>query len=63
MLIFTYEDNVKIKNKHVAGISRTIYLSTETISSPPQACETIPLKVPELIKNSRKYTKQTAALH
>jgi hypothetical protein len=36
MLNFTYEDHIKIKNKHVAGISRTFYLSTETISRPPQ---------------------------
>jgi hypothetical protein len=43
MLNFTYEDDIKIKNKHVAGISRTFYLSTETISRPPQSCETIPL--------------------
>jgi hypothetical protein len=44
MLNFTYEDNIKIKNKHAAGISRTFYLSTETISRPPQSRETIPLK-------------------
>jgi hypothetical protein len=43
MLIFTYEDDIKIKNYHVAGISRTFYLSTETISRPPQSRETIPL--------------------
>jgi hypothetical protein len=30
----TSEDNIKIKNKHVPRISRTFYLSTETISSP-----------------------------
>jgi hypothetical protein len=35
MLNFTYEDDLKIKNKHVAGVSRTFYLSTETISSSP----------------------------
>jgi hypothetical protein len=41
---FTYADDIKIKNKHVAGIPRTFYLSTETISRPPQSRETIPLK-------------------
>jgi hypothetical protein len=41
MLNFTYEGNIKIKNEHVA---RTFYLSTETISRPPQSRETIPLK-------------------
>jgi hypothetical protein len=40
---FTYEDDIKIKNKHVAEISMTFYLSIETISSPPQSRETIPL--------------------
>jgi hypothetical protein len=43
MLNFTYEDNSKIKSKHVAGISRTFHLSMETLSRPPQSCETIPL--------------------
>jgi hypothetical protein len=44
MLNFTYENDIKIKNKHVAGISRTFfYLSTETISRPLQSRETIPL--------------------
>jgi hypothetical protein len=43
MLNFTHEDNVKIKNKYAAGISMTFYLSIETISSPPQSRETIPL--------------------
>jgi hypothetical protein len=43
MLNFTYEYDVKIKNKHVAGISKTSYLSTETIRRPPQSRETIPL--------------------
>jgi hypothetical protein len=43
MLNFTYEDDIKIKNKHVEGISRTFYLSTETISRPPKSRETIPL--------------------
>jgi hypothetical protein len=44
MLNFTYEDDIKIKNKHVAGISRTFYLVTETISRLPQSRETIPLR-------------------
>jgi hypothetical protein len=44
MLNFTYEDDIKIKYKHVAGISRTYYLSKETISRLPQSRETIPLK-------------------
>jgi hypothetical protein len=44
MLNFTYEDGFKIKNKHVAGVSRTFYLSTETIRRPPQSRETIPLR-------------------
>jgi hypothetical protein len=43
MLNFTYEDNIKIKNKHVAGVSRTYYLSVETISRPSKSRETIPL--------------------
>jgi hypothetical protein len=43
MLNFTYEDDIKIKNKHVVGISKTFYLSIETISRPPQSRETIPL--------------------
>jgi hypothetical protein len=42
MLNFTYEDNIKIKNKHFLGISITFYLPIETISRPPQFCETIP---------------------
>jgi hypothetical protein len=37
MLKFTYTDDIKIKNEHVAGISGTFYLSTETISRPPQS--------------------------
>jgi hypothetical protein len=45
MLNVTYEDDFKIKNKHVTGISTTFYLSTETISSPPQSHETIPLRL------------------
>jgi hypothetical protein len=44
MLNFTYEDDIKIKSKHVAGISRTFHLSIETLSRPPQSRETIPLK-------------------
>jgi hypothetical protein len=44
-LNFTYEDDHKIKFKYFAGTSRTICLSTETISRPPQSCETISLKV------------------
>jgi hypothetical protein len=43
MLNFKYEDDIKIKNKHVPGMSRTFYLSKETISRPPQSRETIPL--------------------
>jgi hypothetical protein len=39
----TCEDEIKIKNKYVAGISRTFYLSIETINRPPQFRETIPL--------------------
>jgi hypothetical protein len=35
MLNFTYEDDIKIKNKHVEGISRTYYLPIQTISRPP----------------------------
>jgi hypothetical protein len=41
MYNFTYEDDFKIKNKYVAGISRTRYLSTEPINRPPQSRETI----------------------
>jgi hypothetical protein len=37
-----YEDDIKIKYKQVVGISRTYYLSKETISRPPQSRETIP---------------------
>jgi hypothetical protein len=44
MLNFTYEDDLKLKKKHVAGVSRTFYLSTEAISRPPQSRETIPLR-------------------
>jgi hypothetical protein len=43
MLNFTYEDDIKIKYEQVVGISRTYYLSKETISRPPQSRETIPL--------------------
>jgi hypothetical protein len=45
VLNFTYEDNIKIKNKYVAGISRTFYLATETISRPSQSGETIYLSI------------------
>jgi hypothetical protein len=45
MLNFTYEDDIKIKNKHAVGISRTFYLSIETISRPPQSRETIHLNL------------------
>jgi hypothetical protein len=51
MLNCTYEDDIKIKKKHVAGISRTFYLSTETISRLPQSRETIPLTI-SLIYNA-----------
>jgi hypothetical protein len=44
MLNFMYEDNIKIKNKYVAGISRIFFLSIETISRPPQSRETITLR-------------------
>jgi hypothetical protein len=54
MLNFTYEDDIKFKNKHVAGISRTFYLSVETISRPPQSRETIPLSYMTL-KIDKKY--------
>jgi hypothetical protein len=43
MLNITYEDDIKIKSKHVAGISRTFHLSIETLSRSPQSRETIPL--------------------
>jgi hypothetical protein len=45
MLSSTYEDDIKIKNKHVAGISTTFYLSIETISRPSESRETIPLNL------------------
>jgi hypothetical protein len=51
MLNFTYEDDIKIKNKHVTGISRNFYLSTETISRPPQSRETIALILLEYCKS------------
>jgi hypothetical protein len=41
----TYEDDIKIKSKHVAHISRTFYQSIETLSRPPQSHETSPLIV------------------
>jgi hypothetical protein len=43
MLNFTCEDDIKIKYKQAAGISRAYYLSKETNSRPPQSFETIPL--------------------
>jgi hypothetical protein len=43
MLNFTSEDDFKIENKYVADISRTLNLSTDTISGPPQSRETITL--------------------
>jgi hypothetical protein len=42
---FTYKYAIKIKNKHVAGVSRTFYLSKEIISRPPQSRETIPIRL------------------
>jgi hypothetical protein len=42
-LNFTREDAIKIKYYQVVGISRTYYLSIETISRPPQSRETVPL--------------------
>jgi hypothetical protein len=44
MLNFTYEDDIEVKNKNVAGISLAFYLPIETIRRPPQSRETIPLK-------------------
>jgi hypothetical protein len=44
MLNFEYEDDIKMKIKNLASISRTLYLTTETISRPPNLHETIPLK-------------------
>jgi hypothetical protein len=40
---YSHEDDIKIKNEHVAGISRTYYLPIQTINRPPQSRETIPL--------------------
>jgi hypothetical protein len=42
---FKYEEEIKIKYKQVAGISRTYYqpISVETISRSPQSRKTIPL--------------------
>jgi hypothetical protein len=56
MLNFTYVDDIKIKNTHAAGISMTFYLSTETISRPPQSRETIPLIVisPNFAETNKK---------
>jgi hypothetical protein len=44
MLNFTYADDIKIKYKQAAGISRTYYLSKGTISRPPKSRDTISLK-------------------
>jgi hypothetical protein len=44
MFNFNYEDGFKINYKYFPAISRALYLSTETISRPPQFHETIPLK-------------------
>jgi hypothetical protein len=41
MINFTYEDDIEIKNKHVAGISITFYLPIEAFRRPPQSRETI----------------------
>jgi hypothetical protein len=43
MLSFTYEDEIKIKSKHVSGIPRTFHLPIETLSRPPQSRETVHL--------------------
>jgi hypothetical protein len=43
MFNFRYEDGFKINNNNFPAISRVLYLSTETISKPPQSHETIPL--------------------
>jgi hypothetical protein len=43
MFNFNYEDGFKINYKYFPAISRALYLSTETISRPPQLHETIPL--------------------
>jgi hypothetical protein len=43
MFNFNYEDGFKINYKYFSAISRALYLSTETISRPPQFHETIPL--------------------
>jgi hypothetical protein len=55
MLNFIYEDGFKINNNYFPAISRELYLSTETISKPPQSHETILLKGPndhkELLSN------------
>jgi hypothetical protein len=36
LLNFEYENAIKLKNKWLAAISRTLNLSTDTISRPPQ---------------------------
>jgi hypothetical protein len=45
MFNFNYEDGFKINYKYFPAISRALYLSTETISRPPQFHETIPLSL------------------
>jgi hypothetical protein len=42
MFNFRYEDGFKINNNYFLAITRILYLSTETISKPPQSHETIP---------------------
>jgi hypothetical protein len=44
MFNFRYEDGFKINNKYFPAISKILYLSTETISRPPQSHETVPLR-------------------
>jgi hypothetical protein len=56
VLNFTNEDDIKIKNKHVAGLSMTYYLSIKTISMPPQSRETIPL-------NNRNLNTEKGKMH
>jgi hypothetical protein len=51
-LIFTYEDDIKIKNKHDTDISWTFYLAVyvEIISRPPpQSRETIPVRPTQIL--------------
>jgi hypothetical protein len=44
ILNFKYEDDIKIYDKYFPAIFRILYLSSETISRPPQSHATIPLK-------------------